>query len=311
MPTKTPILRQKISHHAQSLSIKGLFWMLKGTPLGLRGQVMGRLCQALTWMTPGLWQRVDKNLRSIYPQMCEHDRRILVRQVARNAGRTLTEILYNAEYATIASAFPVKGEGAAALRDAHARGRGAILISGHFGQWEAIRHALRAEGMEIGAVYRRNNNPDYEKLFLAGIEKGGHPIIAKGDKAHLRTMLKHLRKGGIVALLVDQHANSGAAWLTFMGQPAATSLSAAEMALRYGIPLIPVFGIRNDTGVEVVIENPLRLASAAEMMQAFNHRLEHHVRAHPDQWYWYHTRWREAPQTCHGHQDAPQRPERA
>ena len=59
------------------------------------------------------------------------------------------------------------------LKEAKSNGQGAIIVSAHFGQWEAIRHHLADNNMETGAVYRKNNNPFYERLFLKSIKHGG------------------------------------------------------------------------------------------------------------------------------------------
>ena len=62
------------------------------------------------------------------------------------------------------------GEGFETLKEAKSNGQGAIIVSAHFGQWEAIRHHLAENNMETGAVYRKNNNPLYERLFLKSIK---------------------------------------------------------------------------------------------------------------------------------------------
>ena len=67
------------------------------------------------------------------------------------------------------------------LKEAKNNGKGAIIVSAHFGQWEAIRHHLASNKMETGAVYRKNNNPWYERLFLRSIKHGGLPIVARGS----------------------------------------------------------------------------------------------------------------------------------
>ena len=84
-------------------------------------------------------------------------------------------------------------------------GKGAIIVSAHFGQWEAIRHHLAANNMETGAVYRKNNNPWYERLFLKSIKHGGLASnVARGRSREILAMIRHLKKGGFFALLVDQ-----------------------------------------------------------------------------------------------------------
>ena len=104
-------------------------------------------------------------------------------------------------------------------------------------------------------------------------------------------MIKHIRSGGFIALLMDQYIQDGTT-LTFMGHPAVTSLSAAQMALRYDLPLVPIFSKRTRDGFEIIAEEPIPHTHAREMMQTFNDRLGEQVRAAPGQWHWLHNRWK-------------------
>lgn len=278
------------SYLIQAALIRAALWLVRRLPLHMRAQILAAGVQLAVRFIPELARRALSNLAHIYPDMTRAQHRKILDQVGRNIGRTLTEILFNADYAPIGAQSPVSGPGLTVLGAAKAEGRGAILVSGHFGQWEAIRHALKARGMEVGAVYRPNNNPYYEPLFRAGIEVGGAPIIPKGPAGN-RVMLRHIRSGGMIALLVDQFVQQGEV-LSFMGQPAVTTLSPAELALRYELPLVPVFGLRVGRNVEVTLEDPIPPSDPETMMQAFNDRLEAWVRAHPGQWFWLHQRWR-------------------
>ncbi|TMV76841.1 lysophospholipid acyltransferase family protein, partial [Thioclava sp. BHET1] len=91
----------------------------------------------------------------------------------------------------------------------------------------------------------------------------------------------------------DQHMGNGAR-LRFFGQDALTSLSAAELALKYEALCVPAYAIRQPNGLdfEVLIEAPIPHGPAEEMTQALNDSLEAQVRQHMDQWFWIHRRWK-------------------
>lgn len=279
-----------LTYRLQAWSIRALLWIGRGLPLRTRGAMVGHAVHGAVRVVPYLRRRAEENLALVLPTLSQSQRAQILGQVARNTGRTLTEILFNSEFAPIAEKSTISGPGLDALRQAKARDKGAIIVSGHFGQWEAIRHALKAQGLETGAVYRPNNNPFYEPLFRRGIEAGGAPIIPRGSSGN-RAMLKHIRSGGRIALLMDQYAQDGTI-LDFMGHPAVTSLSAAQMALRYDLPLVPIFCIRTRDGFEIVAEDPIPHTTAQAMMQAFNDRLGAWVTNHPGQWHWLHNRWK-------------------
>ncbi|PWJ16138.1 lysophospholipid acyltransferase family protein [Jannaschia seohaensis] len=278
-----------LSYRIQAWALRGLLAAVAWLPLARRRAIVGCVTEALVRASP-LRRRAERNLGLVWPDMAPAVRARLVARVGRNAGRTLTGIWFNGDLAREAEGLAAEGPGLSALRAAKSEGRGALIVSGHFGEWEAIRHVLRREGMETGALYRPNNNPYYEPIFRAGIELGGQPIVPKGPGG-MRVMLKHLRGGGFMAILADQHIRDGAV-LGFLGHPATTTLSPAELALRYGVPLVPAFAPWEDGRRRIVIEAPIPEGTPEEMMAAFNARLGAWVERHPSQWHWLHDRWK-------------------
>jgi len=223
--------------------------------------------------------------------MKRRDRIALGQDMGRQMGRTLFEIYHDVAFQTQLHKFQISGPGLAALKDAHAAGKGAIIVSGHFGQWEAIRAAVKMHGMESGAVYRPNKNRHYERRVFAGIEAGGKPILATGSVG-TRALVRHLRAGGIISILLDEKYSEGVR-IPFLGHDALTSLSAAQLALKYDLPMIPAYGIRNADGntFSVVFEDPIPHTDSVTMTRAFNDSLSLRIKANPEQWYWMLRRW--------------------
>lgn len=219
------------------------------------------------------------------------ERRALCQDIGRNMGQTLFEIYHCAEFQTLHDRITTSGPGLAALEAARARGKGAIIVSGHFGQWEAIRADLKARGMETGAVYRPQQNRHYQRRLLAGIEAGGKPILETG-KHGTRALIDHLRRGGFVAILLDEKTPDGAR-LPFLGQNALTSLAAARLALKYDIPMVPAYGTRVGQSSRFIVEfeAPIPPTDALTMTRAFNDSLSARIVETPDQWYWMLRRW--------------------
>lgn len=245
---------------------------------------------AMRWFAPAR-RRFEREIVHVYPDMPSRARAHLSRDMGRNMGRTLFEILHCAEFQDRHAAFTASGPGLATLRQAKAAGKGAIIVSGHFGQWEAVRAVLKAQGMETGAVYRRQPNRHYQRRLLAGIEAGGKPILETG--AHgTKALVRHLRAGGFIAILLDEKY-AGGAQIPFLGRPALTSLAAAELALRYGLPMVPAYGTRTGDGntFDVDFEEAITPTDALTMTRAFNDSLSARIRSRPEQWYWLLRRW--------------------
>ena len=215
----------------------------------------------------------------------------LGQEMGRNMGRTLFEIYHDDEFQTQHHKFRASGPGLAALIEADAAGKGAIIVSGHFGQWEAVRAVIKMHGLESGAVYRPHKNRNYERRIRAGIEAAGKPILATG-RVGTRALVHHLRNGGIISILLDEK-HGGGAWIPFLGHDALTSLSAAQLALRYDLPMIPAYGIRTDDGnaFRVEFEAPIPHTDSLTMTKVFNDSLSARIFSDPEQWYWMLKRW--------------------
>jgi KDO2-lipid IV(A) lauroyltransferase len=151
---------------------------------------------------------------------------------------------------------------------------------------------MKSIGITCAGVYRPADNPHLEAVYRRNLEAGGTPIFTKNARG-VRGMIKHLSSGGIVAILNDQY-DRRAERFDFVGRSAPTATIAADLALKFGLPLIPIYGIRDPDGehVAVVVEAPIPHTDAATMTQAVNDSLAAMIRAHPGQYYWMHRRWR-------------------
>ena len=154
-----------------------------------------------------------------------------------------------------------------------------------------MRAVLKSRDMETGAVYRPQTNTHYQRRLLAGIEAGGKPVLETG-RIGTTGLVRHLRAGGFMAILLDEKYNEGVR-IPFLGKPALTSLAAAQIALKYGLAMVPAYGIRSADGdrFEVNFEAAIPHTDALTMTQAFNDSLSARILADPDQWYWLLGRW--------------------
>ena len=290
---RLPILsRRSTLHLLQFLPVWLLLKVSGVLPAGLRSRVWAALGGLLVRCVPALGRRVRENLAHVMPDLPRGDRARLAAAVGGNIGRTLSELLFNRQFGADLPRVEVSGPGLEAV--AAARGKGCILVSGHFGQFEAVRHVLKARGLPSAGVYKPNTNRFYDAVFLESVRWGGEPIFASGSRG-MRAIVRHLGRGGCVSLLVDQRHNQGAC-LDFLGRPALTSTVAADLALKFAVPLVPAYGTRlPGGGIAVEFERPVAHTSAADMTQKVNDSIARRVRAHPEQWYWLHRRWKHAP----------------
>lgn len=281
-------------HHVRYLPLWSALTFSRWRAFDARARTLGAAIGAIMRWFPAARRRFDRELLRVFPEMPRAERMKLCRNMGRNMGQTLFEIYHCAEFQTRQDRFTVSGPGLSALEEARAAGKGAIIVSGHFGQWEAVRAVLKARGMETGAVYRPQTNRHYERRLLAGIEACGRPILATG---HIGTkaLVRHLRSGGFIAILLDEKYAEGVR-MPFLGHHALTSLAAAHLALKYGLPMVPAYGTRVGDGSEfnVEFEAAIPHSDSHTMTQAFNDSLSARILANPDQWYWMLRRWKGA-----------------
>ncbi len=277
---------------AISLGACALIGFARALPYRWRVPMVGWVVSRVVAPLAGWRKRVRDNLALTFPDMPEAEVERLVRAVPDNVGRTLIEMYSGAEFVAHATRFPPEGPGLAALDRAHAEGRPVVMVTGHIGNYDAGRAALLARGLRVGGLYNPMHNRYFNDHYVAAISEIGTPLFPRGREG-LTGMVRFLRGGGILGMVIDQHMGHGED-LMFMGQPARTALSAAELALKYDALLVPSYAIRQPDGLDfkVVIETPIPHSTPETMTQALNDSLDAMVRAHMDQWLWIHKRWK-------------------
>jgi len=281
-----------IGSRAAALSQRALLAVGQRLPYRARLTFASGLMRAAVAGSAKLRGRVDANLRLVLPALSTHERLALRSAMADNFGRTFAEILGNADFHNQGFWLaPESGPGVDAIVAAASLGTGAVLVTGHFGQWEAGRAWMRSQDIVCAGIYRPVRDPELNAVYVENLEFGGTPIFRR-DRRGVRGVVGHVARGGIVAILTDQYRRD-AATLDFIGQPAPTALLPAELALKFHVPLIPIYGIRQPDGlhVQVVVEAPIPRGTAEDMMQDVNDSLAARVREHPGQYYWLHRRW--------------------
>ena len=283
---------------AVNAAFRAVLALALALPYRWRVPLVGWVFARLVAPVAGFRRRIRANLAHVCPDLPEAEVARLCRAVPDNIGRGLIET-YSAKGLTHWSTrHPIEGPGLEALRAARADGRPVILVTGHFGNFNAARAALVAEGFPVAALYRPMTNPFFNPHYEAAMHAVSRPLFSR-DKRGMAAMLRFLREGGMVGILIDQRMAHGKA-LRFFGRPAHTALSAAELALRLDAPAVPVYAIRQPDGLSfrVVVEAPVPPDTPEAMTQALNDSLEARVRAHMDQWFWIHRRWA-APNPVH------------
>ena len=185
---------------------------------------------------------------------------------------------------------------------AAARGKGCLLLLGHFGNWELLPIVAHMVGMPAHMLYRPIGNSVFDKFFKENRSRfGGIPI-----PTHIGAMQKAfraLRKGKAVGILVDQSEGwRHGIFVDFFGHRTCTNPGMARLALKSGAPVLPLFlrreGKRFHAEFGPVLDavqtgDPIK--DLDENTSKYNQIIESYARRYPDQWFWVHDRWKTKP----------------
>ena len=277
---------------ATDLVARGLIGLALVLPYKVRVRFMGWVMAHVIGPVAGYFARARAHVDFALPHLPEAEKARIARASLSNAGRTLIENYSTRDLLARQADAQIDGPGLDAMTQAAQNGQPVILVTGHFGNYEAVRAALVARGVAVGGLYREMKNPYFNAHYERTMQAFGGPVFPQGRRG-TAGFVRHLKGGGQLVLLFDQHTQ-GQPVLQFMGHDAQTAVSAAELALRYKALLIPFYGVRQADGIsfDCVMEEPIPHSDAETMTQAMNDSIGARIRAHPEQWFWVPRRWR-------------------
>ncbi|OQY29565.1 MAG: hypothetical protein B6244_03405 [Candidatus Cloacimonetes bacterium 4572_55] len=182
------------------------------------------------------------------------------------------------------------------------RGKGLVALTGHIGNWELMAAWFASKGYPVSVVGRRLYDERLNKMLIELRQRSGVKNIDRDDSA--RVLLRALRKGGVLGILIDQDTKVGNVNVDFFGIPARTPVGIARLVIKIGVAVIPL-GIHRqaDESYHITIrphipavieesEDESEQDALVRLTQRFNEELEELIRQDIAQWVWMHRRWR-------------------
>ncbi|PWB69665.1 hypothetical protein C3F09_10185 [candidate division GN15 bacterium] len=236
--------------------------------------------------------------RALGEQLSAEERTHVTQGVFRNIGRSLVEFSRFGKTTLDDVRRMVTGPGEELFARAQAEGKGGIVVTAHFGNWEMLGIWVAACGYPIDFLIGTQHNQKVDSLLVGFRKAMGVDIIRLSTSS--RQVFKALKANHITGLVSDQHAASGGVVLDFMGRKASTPRGPALFSIRTGAPLIPLLLRRERYDRHVVIPGQLiyppnsgdEEADIAAMTGAYTGFFEENIRKYPDQWMWTHRRWK-------------------
>lgn len=194
-------------------------------------------------------------------------------------------------------------EGREHILEAFGGGKGILLLTAHFGNWELLNTAfaiefLQEEGYRASVIARSLDSPTLELWANRLRTRFGTKVINKQNA--MRGILRALRENQAVGILLDQNVDwYQGVFVRFFGGWACTNRAMAQIALKTGAPVIPAFALKQGDRYLIRFYPPLKLHRTGDLTkdveqntQLFTSTIEEEIRRHPEQWLWFHRRWK-------------------
>jgi KDO2-lipid IV(A) lauroyltransferase len=238
----------------------------------------------------------ETNLRIVFPEASDAE-------IARLLGAQWAEFgRWCAEFSNldriISDPSRVEVEGAERLQ-ALADGKGqAVLISGHFSNFEVMSAAIVHAGVKCQITYRAMNNPYVDQIIVENRRRYGVTLFAPKGLSGARELMRAMGRGESIALMNDQKFNGGVA-APFFGLTAHTAPGPSTYALRFGVPIMPMSVQRLEKArFKVIVHEPFMLEDTGDReadieagVRRINAFMEERILARPTEWFWVHRRW--------------------
>ncbi len=242
---------------------------------------------------------VRDNLNYAFPEKKEQEKAQIAQKVWNNIGTTAAEFIKMQQLTRDNLSQYVRIYGEEYLKESLTAGKGGILFSAHFCNWEIIATALSLKGYPISAIARPLENPLVDRFVNLLREVSGTKIISARENS-IGQALEWLRANGLLYILLDQRITEGNIYVDFFNRPAATSPIVALLSRRTGTAVIPIYSVRQENGkIEIRVEEPIKIETAKNIREntllntaIFSKIMEDWIREYPDYWFWVHNRWK-------------------
>ena len=279
------------SDAAIDLVLRGIIGFTRLFGYCTRVKLFGFIASYVVAPVFGYIKKAVRNLQLVHPDMSTREARKIAHEVATNFGKNMIENYNKHDVAAALKPENIGGAGYDQMMVAIAEGRPVMLVSGHIGNYEAMRIALYTLGHQSACLFRPASNPHFDEHYTQNYGYLTGPAFPQSRKGFLG-FTRHLREGGIATMLFDVRANQYQD-VDFFGIPAPTSDVPAKIAMKTGALFVPCFTHRGPDGMthHIDFETPIEHSTSYEMMAEMSDRLEAQVRRFPAQWLWFHDRW--------------------
>ncbi len=299
-------LRKRIKRSVRSALVRGVVRLLAFVPLR-PAVALATLVARIGWpLARETRRQMLAQLAIAFPEKNAADREAIAKASLLHLAWLAAEVATLRSYRDRLPSYVGFAPGAEArLHAAAAGGRGLLYVTGHIGNWELMAQRVAAE-LPSATIARAGNDPRLTALIGRARGEGRVETLWREDPGTARAMIRCFKQGKLLGLLIDQDTNVQGVFVPFFGRPAFTPRAAADLALRFKVPVVVGWSRRRGPapgdGHEIDIvampydaDAPDRDEEAVRLTAACTAVLEQAIRRNPAEWVWMHERWKTPP----------------
>ncbi|MDD3066113.1 MAG: lysophospholipid acyltransferase family protein [Endomicrobiaceae bacterium] len=288
---------RKIKHYIEYISLRTVMFFLYLMPVKAAKKIGLLIAEFAFYFVPVRKKHVIESLTIAFPSKNRKEILKIAKDVYRQFVITVVEFIFFRKMTGEEIKDMYEDSDFKLMEDSLKQGKGAVLLSGHFGNWELLAKSF-AQRYPTSVIVAQQSNPMVDKLMNETRTIKGFNTIYK-DSLVFRAVSRALKRNEFVAILADQDAGRQGVFVPFFGRLASTAKGPAAFALRCGCPIIAAFAVRKPDGkyktVPVEIKKPegVEEEKAIEMIMAeYSRILQKQIEEYPSYWFWFHRRWK-------------------
>jgi KDO2-lipid IV(A) lauroyltransferase len=244
-------------------------------------------------------RRALENIAIAFPEWSERRRSATIRGMFHHLGQSLMEMVWLPNLDRPALERTTHFEGLDPVLELVRAGRGIVAFSAHCGNWEWLANAVATAGIPLTVLQRERDEPELNRFITQNRAYAGIRTIDRGSTAAAREMILALRRGGFLGFLIDQNIRAESVKVPFFGKPALTPIGPAKLAIRMETVVLAIFIERRSGKQYVRLTEPIEARRGNDpvaLTALITQDIEDQIRRAPEQWPWFHKRWRERPE---------------
>jgi len=287
---------KKVKHHIEYLLFVSFIWLFRLFSERVALAILKSWSYIIGYVF-GLRKKVVLyQLQLCFPQKSFEEISQIAKRVYKELAVTLAEVfIFSSDYLKD----KIEIFGYDEIKKNLSYGRGLIIVSAHFGNWELAAKLLAVDIPPVYAIVKKQHNIYFNDYIDKTRRDAG--IITVEMKNAFKQLITALKQNGIAAVLIDQYAFKDGIDIEFLGNKTKTYTSIAQMAIKYHIPVIVAFDVRNSQGLHQIIYNKSMVFREMEyndeniyqVTKMINAQIEEYILKYPHLWFWVHKKFRD------------------